>query len=215
MGKITDSIISGTSGRTGRIVVANIGGYEISRIRPKKSSKAPSPKQELIKERFNKSILFLRSYKEFAKKFYGHKVGLKSTYNNALGSILNAITCDMDALTLIPNYELINFSKGIGVSPQPTAISSPDPLTIQIDWENNAEGTSDEEDYLVILLAEDQQLETSTLFYKTSNKRMDETATLTLLPRYQNKDMHVWIAFVNSDDLYASNSIYIGSITIT
>lgn len=39
MGKVIDSIISGTSGRTGRIVIANVNGYEISRIRPKNQPK--------------------------------------------------------------------------------------------------------------------------------------------------------------------------------
>ncbi|QTV06616.1 DUF6266 family protein [Faecalibacter bovis] len=214
MGKINDSIISGTSGRTGRIVVANVNGIEISRIRPKKSSKPPTSKQLLVKDRFNKVVEFMRSYREYAKKFYGHKVGLKSPYNNAMGNILNSIECDMNNLTLIPHYDRMHFSKGIGVSPQPTAISSPNPYTLQIDWENNTAGTSDEDDYLVVLLAEDEQLDAQTVFYKTTTKRIDETIQLTLLPRYQNKDMHVWIAFVNNEDLYASNSIYIGSITI-
>ena len=42
MGKVTDSLISGSSGRTGRVVVANVNGIEILKIRPKKSSKPSS-----------------------------------------------------------------------------------------------------------------------------------------------------------------------------
>lgn len=215
MGKVYDSIISGTSGRTGRIVVANINGFEISRIRPKKSSKPPTPKQNLIKDRFNKSVIFLQSYRDYAKQFFGHKVGLKSTYNAAMGNVMSAFHCDMDTLTIIPNYNQIQFSKGRGLDPYPTAISSPDPLKIQIDWENNGAGTTSENDYLVVLLAEDNDLSNGSLFLPTTITRFEETHTLTLLPRYQNKSMHIWIAFVNEDDLYASNSIYIGQITVT
>ena len=215
MGKVYDSIISGTSGRTGRIVVANVNGYEISRIRPKKSSKPSSPKQNLIKDRFNKSVIFLQSYKEYAIQFFGHKVGLKSTYNAAMASVMTAFQCDMDNLTIVPHYDEIQFSKGRGVDPLPTAISSPEPLKIQIDWENNAAGTTAEDDNLVILLAEDNALSSGSLFFQTTYKRVDETGQLTLLPRYQNKDMHVWIAFVDEDQRHASNSIYIGQITVT
>ena len=42
MGKIYDSLLSGSSGRTGRVVIANINGHEISRIRPRKRTKTPT-----------------------------------------------------------------------------------------------------------------------------------------------------------------------------
>ena len=215
MGKVHDSIISGTSGRTGRVVVANVNGYEISRIRPKKTSKTPSEKQVLIKDRFNKSVIFLQSYKEFAKNFFGHKVGLKSTYNAAMSNVMKAFKCDMDNLIIIPHYDEIQFAKGRGVDPLPTAISSPDPLTIQIDWINNATGTEAENDFLVVLMAEDNALSSGTIFLETSTTRDEETIQLNVLPRYQNKDLHIWIAFKDENNRFASNSVYIGQITVT
>jgi len=215
MGKVRDSIISGTSGRTGRVVIANVNGYEISRIRPKKTSKPPSPKQMLIKDRFNKSVIFMQSYKEYAKQFFGVKVGLRSTYNSAMSNIMKALECDMDNLQIIPHYNQISFSKGNGLDPYPTAISSPNPLSLQIDWENNGTGTVSEEDFLVVLLAEDQELNSNTLFFQTTTTRLDQTHQITLLPRYGNKEMHVWIAFLEQNNAFASNSIYIGQIVIT
>ncbi|MBW1618636.1 MULTISPECIES: DUF6266 family protein [Empedobacter] len=214
MGKVIDSIISGTSGRTGRIVVANVNGYEISRIRPKKLSKAPTPKQALIKERFNKSVLFLASYKEYAKAFFGTKVGLRSTYNSAMSNVMNALVCDMDNLQILPNYHQIQFSKGKGIDLQPLAISSPTPLTIQIDWENNSMGSNGETDYMVALLAEDNDLNVGTQFFQTNAIRVDLTYQLSLLPRYQGKELHIWIAFVNPENLFASNSVYVGKIIV-
>lgn len=215
MGKVTDSIISGTTGRTGRVVIANINGQEISRIRPKKSSKPASPKQLLIKDRFNKSVNFLQSYKEYAKQFFGVKVGLRSTYNAAMSNVMKAFECDMDNLAIIPHYNRIQFSKGVGIDPFPTAISSPSALSIQIDWENNAESSTAENDYLVVLLAEDQELDSNTLFFITTTRRSDLSHQVSLLPRYQNKEMHIWIAFVDELEQYASNSIYIGQLLVT
>ena len=215
MGRITDSIISGTTGRTGRIVVANINGIEISRIRPKKTTKPPSAKQNLVKKRFNQSVIFIQSYKEYAKAFYGTRVKLRSSYNQAMSNIINALELDMDNLTIIPHYNKIQFSKGIGIKPIPTAISSPTTLKILIDWENNAPNSDAENDYLVILLAEDQELENETIFLETTAQRKDLSYEFSVLPRYQNKEMHVWIAFVNEDNLFASNSTYIGTVTVT
>ena len=55
MGKIYDSLLSGTSGRTGRIVVANMFGNEFTKIRPRKRTSAPSAKQLLIYQRMRLS----------------------------------------------------------------------------------------------------------------------------------------------------------------
>lgn len=215
MGKVIDSIISGTSGRTGRIVIANVNGYEISRIRPKKSTKAPSPKQALIKDRFNKAVLFIASYREYVKAFFGTKVSLRSTYNAAMSNVINAFQCDMENLEIIPNYHQIQFSKGKGIDPQPLAISSPTPLTIVIEWLDNGAGTIAETDYMVALFAEDNDLNVGTLFFQTTSIRADISHEFTLLPRYQDKELHVWIAFVNADNLFASNSAYIGKIKVS
>lgn len=48
MSKLTDSLLSGSSGRVGRLVVANVSGVEILKHRPKKRTKPPTPKQSLI-----------------------------------------------------------------------------------------------------------------------------------------------------------------------
>ena len=68
MGKITDSLLSGTRGRTGRIVVSNIEGNEISRVRPRKSNRIATPKQQVIINRFNFAVQMMKGYKTLAKK---------------------------------------------------------------------------------------------------------------------------------------------------
>lgn len=216
MGKLRDSLISGSSGRIGRIIVSNVFGTEIIKIRPKKSTKMPTAKQNLIKERFNKSVVFLSSYKEFAKEHYNERKGLVSRYNWALANVLNALYCDMDTLQIIPHYEKIMFSKGKGLRPIPVSITSNTPLTIQINWNNNARpGSTAELDNLLVLIASDEDLDDETIFYETTAVRQDQTVELEILPRYQYKTMQVWIAFFNEDLNLASDSSYIGPILVT
>lgn len=215
MAKIYDSIISGTSGRIGRLVVARVNGVEILRIRPQRSQKPPTDKQELIKTRFNAAVKFMQSYREHAKKFYGIKKGMKSCYNFAMSNVMKALYCDMDNLEIVPNYAEIQFSKGMGLRPFPTAITSTEPLKIKIEWEDNADNTPFKDDTVLILLAEDNALSTESLFYATTTTRKELTHTIAVLPRYQGKDMHVWIAFQDALNQYASDSVYIGSVLVT
>lgn len=128
---------------------------------------------------------------------------------------MKAFECDMENLVIVPNYHEIHFAKGRGVDPYPTGISSPAALTLQIDWENNAQGSPSETDQLVVLLAEDQQLAGGSLFLITNTTRQELTHQLTLLPRYENKEMHVWIAFLSENEDYVSNSTYIGTVLIS
>ena len=68
---------------------------------------------------------------------------------------------------------------------------------------------------MVALLAEDNDLNVGTLFFQTTSTRADLSHEFTLLPRYQDKELHVWMAFVNADNLFASNSAYIGKIKVS
>ena len=63
MGKLSDSLLSGSSGRTGRVVVANVAGTEILRVRPRKRTSPPTPKQVLIQKRMKDAYDFILSYK--------------------------------------------------------------------------------------------------------------------------------------------------------
>ena len=80
---------------------------------------------------------------------------------------------------------------------------------------DNGAGTIAETDYMVALFAEDNDLNVGTLFFQTTSIRADISHEFTLLPRYQDKELHVWMAFVNADNLFASNSAYIGKIKVS
>ena len=91
MGKIYDSLLSGTSGRTGRIVVANMFGNEFTKIRPRKRTSAPSAKQLLIYQRMRLSAEFMQSYRPYACNHFGRRIGMKSCYNLAMTNLMMAM----------------------------------------------------------------------------------------------------------------------------
>lgn len=215
MGKITDSILSGTRGRTGRIVVTYVNGVEISRMRPRRNDRKASPKQQLIQERFNWATRFIQGYKSFVKFYYGKKNGLKSTYNQAMGSLLQAVSCNMTLLEFEIDYDKIQFSKGNLLQPQPLSISSEEPSSFTLNWLNNAMYEDEENDTLVILYAEDGIDKSQSFLMQTNVKRSSETYQMEVLPKFQGEFLHVWMSFISENNQDASNSVYVGKIQIT
>src|SRR5690606_8470187 len=143
MSKLTDSLLSGSSGRVGRVVVTNVSGTEILRHRPKRSSKPPTPKQLLIQSRFVRCSEFIESYKSFAKKHFGQRFGLKSPFNHAITNLLNSHKLDYDTMDMTTEYSEIEFSKGSLLEPFPTGLSSPDPMSLEITWADNSAGDAE------------------------------------------------------------------------
>lgn len=214
MGKVTDSLLSGTRGRTGRIVVTNIQGNEISRMRPRRGNRNLTPKQILVTQRFNDAIQFIQGYKNIAKNYYGKRNGLKSAYNMALGNLIKSMPLDTVNLTYQMNYDAIQFTRGNLPEPQPIGWQSDQPLTIAIAWQNNAIVPEQELDTLCVMISEDGVEKPTTTIIQTQAIRAEEETTIEVLPRYQGKTLHVWITFINPTQMVASNSVYLGTIDV-
>ncbi|MFV0163769.1 DUF6266 family protein [Empedobacter falsenii] len=212
MGKIYDSLLAGSSGRTGRIVVANVSGNEISRIRPKKRTKAPSENQLMVQKRMKNAIEFMASYRAYACKHFGHRVGMRSSYNQAFTNVTTNMVIDFTAKTITPNYPNIVFSKGalLGVLPTSMTLSSPD--VIELNWQNNANSNVEREtDMLQILIAIEGEL--TTYFMENVSSRVEESYNINLTNFQLGKEIHIWLAFRSSTKDQVSNSVYLGSIT--
>ena len=213
MGKINDSLLSGTSGRTGRIVVANLFGYEFTRIRPRRRSGPPTPNQALIQNRMAIAAIFMMNYRSFACKYFGKRVGLRSPFNNAFSNLLDAYEIDFNNETIELRHEAVMFAKGSLLNLIPQSLSSPGNYAFKLDWTDNAGSNTDRQsDQLQILYAGTNDTEATLL--NNVAQRDAETVTINLLPKYANADVHVWAAFIDPQSSTASNSVYLGIVTI-
>jgi len=213
MAKLDDSLLSGSRGRTGRLVVANVNGVEILKVRPKKSTKAVSPKQELIRQRMKVSYSFIESYKTYTSAFFGTKIGMKSPYNQAMSNLLNAFKLDYAQMEINIAYPEISFSKGPLPAPQPTGIASTLAQQISVDWYNNSGGNTDRDaDQLQVMCAVEG--EPATLFFQNQAVRADVQATVTLPPMVSGKKVHMYLSFTDAAGLSSSGSAYVGSVTV-
>ena len=212
MGKLYDSLLSGTSGRTGRIVVANVYGNEFTKIRPRKRTSAPTPKQKMIQDRMRDCATFMQSYRSYACNFFGNRIGMKSPYNLAMTNLMTNFNIDYAAATITPNYPGILFSKGNLPTPIANPMALPTPATLEVSWQDNSGGNaSRQNDQAQILIAADGEL--NTLFIENAATRVDATYTVNLPMHMQAKVLNVWLAFKSDDETGASNSLYLGSIS--
>lgn len=214
MAKLNDSLLSGSSGRTGRLVVANVSGTEILRVRPRKKNTQPSPKQALIQERMKKCYDFILPYKAYASAYFGHRQGMRSCYNLAITNLLNAFKLDFQTMTITPDFPEIEFSYGSLLAAIPTGLSSAAATTLSVEWYNNAAGDPDRlADQLQLLYFEETQK--SPVFLGNMGERADASMTVTVPPYLSGKTVHVWIAFLSQDGMEVSLSTYVGSVQIT
>lgn len=205
--------MSGSSGRTGRLVVANVAGTEILRVRPRKKTTPPSPKQFLIQERMKKCYDFILPYKGYASVYFGYRQGMRSSYNQAITNLLNAFKLDFALMTITPDFSEIQFSHGNLLAAVPTGIDSAAVGSLTVEWYNNAGGNPERlTDELQLLYYDESQK--SPVFLENLGERTDTTLTVTLPPYMSGKEVHVWIAFRSQDGIESSVSAYAGSVVI-
>lgn len=214
MGRLYDSLLSGSSGKVGRVVVANLYGTEVLRKRPRRRISEPTPKQALVQERMTKSYEFLTPYKEFAKQYYGQRSGLKSPYNLAMTNVLNAHQLDFTLMQINLLYANIEFSRGDLMAALPIGLSSTVPSTFTIDWLDNSGGDpARETDQLQLLfIGED---ESRPILMENLATRVDGTVQVPVSAALIGKTVHVWMTFRTDDLTAVANSAYAGSILIS
>ena len=213
MGKLNDSLLSGSSGRTGRLVVANVAGTEILRVRPRKKTTPPSPKQLLIQNRMKKCYDFILPYKGYASVYFGYRQGMRSSYNQAITNLLNAFKLDYALMTISPDFPEIEFSRGNLLAAVPTGIDSATVGALSVEWYNNSGANPDRlADQLQLLYYEESHK--SPVFLENLGERTDTTVTVPLPPYLSGKELHVWIAFRSQDGVESSISAYAGSVVI-
>lgn len=213
MGKLYDSPLEGSSGRTGRYVVANVGGVEILRRRPKSKNKEVKAKQLLIRQRFKEFISFLSGYKHYAKEFYGKPVKNVSRYSQASANVLVSYILDYTNNSFTIDNANIMFSKGNILAPYAIGVTTPGTNQIKVDWNDNSGGSAEREtDQAQILIGIDQV--SKTFLFENVASRLDATCTLTVPPEFQNKTLAVWLAFRDVDRKNASDSTFLGTVTL-
>lgn len=211
MGKISQGILGGLSGKVGNIIGGSWKGIDYIRIKPTSVANPRTEGQVNQRNKFTATIEFLKPNKDFINVGYKNYAIKKTAFNAAMSEILgNAIT------GVAPNFEVdyssALLSKGnLSTALNPTFdVSSPGNVTFEWD-DNSADGNAAATDKAMILIYNASRKES--IYILDGAARSLTTEMLTIPTSYSGEQIEVFMAFVSADGKNVSNSSYLGSGT--
>ncbi len=208
MGKISQGILGGLSGKVGNVIGGTWKGINYLRIKPSSVANPRTEGQVNQRNKFTATLEFLQPNKEFINVGYKSFAIKKTAFNAAMSEILaNGITGNAPDFEV--DYPNALLSKGnlAGVLSPTFDDSIPGQLTLG--WSDNSSlVNASGQDQLFICIYNPVKKE-SVIKYGTSRLM---TSQILAIPRaYAGDTVHVYFAFVSADKRQVSNSSYVGS----
>ena len=212
MGKISQGVLGGFSGKVGNVVGGTWKGIDYMRIKPSNVSNPRTQGQVDQRSKFSTVLRFLQPMTEFLRvgfKLYANKM---TQFNNAMSyNLNNAITGAYPSFTI--DYANALVSRGNLTGALDPAVSSPSAGSVEFTWDNNtgsgnAEGT--DKALLVVFNPSKNQA-----VYETEGAARNVTSdTLTVPTDFSGDTVETFIGFVSENGKEIANSVYIGSVTV-
>lgn len=205
-------ILGAFTGKVGTVVGANWRGKNIMRSRPRKSNRLPTEIQLLQRERFATVTKFLTPIRGIYNHYYGHRSGVRSSFNQAVSyHIKEAVELVDDTFKII--YDKVMISKGDlhGIyNPSAGAVEGG---KIEITWEDNSgQGLALPTDALLVVVYS-EELNMFEVFEDAATRAAKEV-TLTTTPYFAGLKVHCWVTFVSNERKLSASSSYLGSINL-
>ena len=212
MGKISQGILGGFSGKVGNVIGASWKGIDYMRIKPSSVANPRTPGQLDQRSKFATVLRFLQPMTDFLRvgfRLYAIKM---TQFNNAMSYNLN------NAVTgLYPNY-MIDYanalvSRGNLTGAFNAAASSPAAGSVEITWnDNSGSGSALATDRALIVLLNTQRQEA--MFTTQGPDRSVGSETISVPAEYSGEDVEAFLGFISEDGTRVANSVYLGSVTV-
>lgn len=212
MGKISQGVLGGFSGKVGNVIGGSWKGIDYMRIKPSSVANPKTEGQVSQRTKFTAALQFLQPLKDFVKVGYKGYANKMTEFNSAMSYILgNAITGEAPDFTI--DYSAALLSRGgLPGALNATAISTV-PGSISVNWaDNTLNGTASATDKSLIALYNADKMEA--IFTLDGASRATGAQSLVVPDNYSGDDVHAFISFQSADGNSISNSIYIGLVTV-
>lgn len=213
MGSYEKGILGAFKGTVGPIVGVIWRGKYIMRSRPIKSNRPPTETQLLQRQRFATVTKFLTPIRGLYNRYYGHRSGTRSPYNQAVSyHIKEAIERVDDAFKIIYNKVMISKGDLHGIyNPSLAAVAEGQ---IEITWEDNSgQGLALPTDALLVVVY-CEELNMFEVFEDAAIRSATEI-TLATTSYFAGLKVECWATFVSNERKLSASSSYLGSINLT
>ena len=212
MGKISQGILGGFSGKVGNVIGATWKGISYIRIKPVSVANPRTEGQVNQRNKFSATLAFLQPSLAFIKQGYKFYASKQSAFNAAMSYVIqNAITGTAPNFSVDPATALLSRGK-LTAATGTSATFLDDELTVN--WTNNqAEGNARPDD-VAMLVAYNATKQESVIDLEAST-RSASPGVLSIPASYVGDTLEVYLAFQSADGSMVSNSTHVDSVVIS
>jgi len=212
MGKISQGVLDGFSGKVGNVVGGTWKGIDYMRIKPANVTNPRTEGQVDQRSKFSTVLRFLQPMTDFLRvgfKLYANKMtqfnaAMSYNLNNAITGAYPNFMVDY-ASALVTRGNLSGAANG--------AASSPSAGDVQITWDDNSgSGSAQATDKALIVLLNTTRQEA--VFTIAGPARSAGTETISVPSEYTGEDVEVFLGFISEDGSKVANSSYLGSVAV-
>jgi len=212
MGKISQGILGGLSGKVGNIIGGSWKGIDYIRIKPSSVANPRTPGQVNQRNKFSATIEFLQPNKDFLNAGYKAFAVKKTAFNSAMSYVLNNAIAGT-APNFNVDYSLALLSKGNLSTPLNGGVDLATANQVTFDWDDNsADGNANATDKAMVLAYNPSKKES--IYILDGAQRSTTSQILTLPTSYTGDTIQLFMAFVSESGKIVSNSVYLGSGTV-
>ncbi|TVQ07830.1 MAG: hypothetical protein EA361_17570 [Bacteroidetes bacterium] len=212
MGKISQGILGGFSGKVGNVIGASWKGIDYMRIKPSSVANPRTPGQLDQRSKFATVLRFLQPMTDFLRvgfRLYAIKM---TQFNNAMSYNLNNAVTGMYPNFMI-DYANALVSRGNLTGAFNASASSPAAGSVEINWvDNSGSGSALATDRALIVLLNTQRQEA--MFTTQGPARSVGSETISVPAEYSGEDVEAFLGFISEDGTRVANSVYLGSVTV-
>jgi len=212
MGKISQGILGGVSGKVGNVIGSSWKGIDYIRIMPQSVANPQTDAQLSQRQKMSVTTHFVQPLAEFVRTGFKQFAIKMSGFNAAISyNIRNALTGTYPNFAI--DYPNALVARGGLASALNQVAASTVAGTVHFTWDDNSGeiGASAYDKTLLVVYnpAQNQAVTVSELA-----ERADGTQTITVPDSFSGDLVHCFIAFIKVDGSLVSNSAFAGAVTV-
>ena len=214
MATFKKGILGGFSGTIGNVVGGNWNGIDYMRSKPDNVNNPNTPAQQAQRGKFGLVMSFLKKIKPIIQAGFVSGNKQRTAFNEASSyNLKNAVKGSVPNLEI--DFPALQIARGTLIPAEEASASSENPAEVSFSWtDNSGMGSAAGDDKALLLL---YNVDKDRALYVAGNGplRSEESFNLPTPSSYGGDTVETFIAFVSDDDTEASDSEYLGSITVT
>lgn len=210
MGKISQGILGGFSGKVGTVIGGSWKGIDYMRSIAASVANPRTAAQVQQRTKFTTAIGFLQSMTSFLRVGFKNYAIKMTAFNAAMAYTLkNAVYGEDPEYFIVYSDALV--SRGTLTGALNGAAASTVPGQVNVTWtDNSGEGTAQASDLALVVIYNGTKDQAVTVI--GGNTRVSGSQSVTIPAAFAGDELQVYLAFQTENQSDVSNSVYLGEV---